>query len=170
VGDIVIALNPYRWLPLYDSETRARYAEAGARRRGGGGSLNNFSEEDALPPHAYAVSVSAYERMSALAGGAAQSILVERRVLQLESAAASAGGGRRAQDVRRAANCALWSQGERKAGVERGASQSCFHSGRWCAQCFASRHSFCAHGASPHSPLPLSLSLSLQRILCAAGR
>jgi len=71
VGEIVIALNPYRWLPLYSPELRAQYAAAGARRRGGGG-----GDAGSLAPHAYSVSVSAYERMAALEAGVAQSILV----------------------------------------------------------------------------------------------
>ena len=71
VGEIVIAVNPYRWLPLYSEELRRTYASAGARRRGGGGGSNDEeggeggSAED-LPPHVYATSVSAYSRMAAM--------------------------------------------------------------------------------------------------------
>jgi myosin-5 len=47
-GDIVIAVNPYQWLPLYTDELHHKY-------------LSTPKEE--LPPHAYATSVNAYKRM-----------------------------------------------------------------------------------------------------------
>jgi len=73
VGEIVIAVNPYCWLPLYTDELRAAYAKAGARQRGGG---RDASAEEALPPHVYATSVAAYERMAGLEDYSPQSILV----------------------------------------------------------------------------------------------
>lgn len=73
VGEIVLAVNPYKWLPIYSEELRQSYATQGGRRRGGGG-----SSQTTLPPHVYSVSVSAYERMAQLEDkdNKAQSILV----------------------------------------------------------------------------------------------
>lgn len=69
VGEIVIALNPYRWLPIYSPELRQKYADAGGRRRGGGGGSSSGEESGSqdqtqLAPHVYALSVTAYERMA----------------------------------------------------------------------------------------------------------
>ncbi len=62
-GKIVIAVNPYRWLPeLYGRETQATYVDA-----------VESDVKDSLAPHVYSVSAIA---MAELKKGKGQSILV----------------------------------------------------------------------------------------------
>lgn len=59
-GDITIAINPYQWLPeLYTEKQQMLYAER---------------ERSELPPHVYATSVAAYDKLRLEAQN--QSILV----------------------------------------------------------------------------------------------
>jgi myosin-5 len=76
-GDIVIAVNPYRWIPgLYSEERMAHYADRlvwdapRARRSGGGGG----DARALVEPHAYETSSLAYHDMCV--HGLDQSILV----------------------------------------------------------------------------------------------
>ncbi|KAG5178428.1 P-loop containing nucleoside triphosphate hydrolase protein [Tribonema minus] len=61
-GDIVVAVNPYRWLDLYSDELGARYARMKA------------GERNQLTPHVFSTSAIAYDGLSRLGRG--QSILV----------------------------------------------------------------------------------------------
>jgi len=52
VGPILLSVNPYKWLPIYDKATLQRYLQAG---QGGGGEL--------MAPHIYAVADRTFSEM-----------------------------------------------------------------------------------------------------------
>jgi myosin V len=81
-GPILIAVNPFKPLPIYSDDTLATYRDAGqeaAARLAGQQSEEAGGEAPALPPHIYAVADAAYRAMTGPLSAAAspnQSILV----------------------------------------------------------------------------------------------
>lgn len=82
-GPILIAVNPFKPLPIYSDATLAAYRQAGeAAAARLAGQQTQREESPALAPHIYAVADAAYRAMmgplAAAAGGASpdQSILV----------------------------------------------------------------------------------------------
>ncbi|CAK4650621.1 unnamed protein product [Aphanomyces euteiches] len=68
-GSILVAVNPFQPLPLYDSATQQRYIDHGNRTAQG-------EKLRPLPPHVYAVADKAFRDMHAVTTTANQSILV----------------------------------------------------------------------------------------------